>query len=407
MNRPAEIVTPPPNAAAATLIGEAARLSPARSVWNGTRTFRPVLVLLIALVIVLSVTEASFFTVSNLQNVATSVSVLWIVALGATFVQLSGGIDLSSGAVAALAGICLAKLLATGMPGWLVIVLVIAFGGAVGAVVNGVLVGLFRLNVFVVTLASMTAITGAVSLWSNTQSTYVSSAAVNRLAVSTFLGRPMPIWIMAATFLIFLYAQTRTYFGRDVYAVGGSLTAARLSGIRTSRTILIVWAVAGAMAALAGVIAVGRIGAAAPQPDNTLPLNAIAAILLGGSALSGGVGGVGGTVLGVLFIGVLQNGLSLSGAPTYWQQIVTGIILVTAVLGDRIHEFRIGPLRGRSASPGHATPTEPSGRPQPSGYKGLPTAAGAVVDVKDATHKTAVHASTMQRANGSLPSETT
>jgi ribose transport system permease protein len=406
MNRPAD-ATAPPNVPAGTLIGEAARSSLVRSVWNGTRTFRPVLVLLVALVIVLGSTESVFFTVQNLQNVATSVSVLWLVALGATFVQLSGGIDLSSGAVAALAGICLAKLLTTGLPGWLVIVLVIAFGGAIGAVLNGVLVGILRLNVFVVTLASMTAITGAVSLWSNTQSSYVSSAAVNRLAVSTFLGRPMPIWIMAATFLIFLYVQTRTYFGRDIYAVGGSLTAARLSGIRTSRTILIVWAVAGAMAALAGVIAVGRIGAAAPQPDNTLPLNAIAAILLGGSALSGGVGGVGGTALGVLFIGVLQNGLSLSGAPTYWQQIVTGIILVTAVLGDRIHEFRIGPIRGRSKSRGHDTPTEPTGsQPQLSGY-GRPAAAGARADIEDTMHKTVVRASAMDSADRSLPSATT
>ena len=353
-------------AAAAPLLGEAARPSPARSVWNGTRGFRPVLMLLIALMIFLSLTESAFFTINNLQNVAGSVSVLWIVALGATFVQLSGGIDLSSGAVAALAGICLAKLLATGLPGWLVVVAVIAFGAVVGALLNGVLVGLFRLNVFVVTLASMTAITGAVSLWSNTQSAYVSSPVVNRLAVSTLLGRPMPIWIMAGTFLIFLYVQTRTYFGRDIYAVGGSLTAARLSGIRTSRTILIVWAVAGAMAALAGVIAVGRIGAAAPQPDNTLPLNAIAAILLGGSALSGGVGGVGGTALGVLFIGVLQNGLSLSGAPTYWQQIVTGIILVTAVLGDRVHDLRIGRVRGLFRPRGGHGSSDASGSPPPT-----------------------------------------
>lgn len=352
MNNPVTTAKPPADETVEALVGEATRPGPVRSVWNGTRTFRPVLLLLIALMLVLGSTESVFFTVENMQNVATSVSVLWIVALGATFVQLSGGIDLSSGALAALAGICLAKLLGTGMPGWLVIVLVIAFGAAVGMLVNGVLVGVFRLNVFVVTLASMTAITGAVSLWSNTQSAYVTSAAVNSLAVNTFLGQPMPIWIMAGTFLIFLYVQTRTYFGRDVYAVGGSLTAARLSGIRTSRTILIVWSVAGAMAALAGVIAVGRVGAAAPQPDNTLPLNAIAAILLGGSALSGGVGGVGGTVLGVLFIGVLQNGLSLSGAATYWQQILTGAILVTAVLGDRIHEFRIGWLRGRPQSRG-------------------------------------------------------
>jgi ribose/xylose/arabinose/galactoside ABC-type transport system permease subunit len=331
--------------------------SPARAVWNRTRSFRPVLVLLIGLIVVLSLREPSFFTLVNLQDIATSVSVLWIVALGATFVQLSGGIDLSSGAVAALAGICLAKLVGTGLPGALVIVIVIALGAAVGAVVNGIPVGILRLNVFVVTLASMTAITGVVSLWSGTQSTYVTSPAVGWLAISNFLGTPMPIWIMAALFLLFLYVQTRTYFGRDIYAVGGSITAARLSGIRTSRTLVIVWAIEGAMAALAGIIAVGRIGAAAPQPDNTLPLNAIAAILLGGSALTGGIGGVGGTVLGVLFIGVLQNGLSLSGVPTNWQQVVTGIILVAAVLGDRMQNSRVR-IRLRPASQ--------TGRPEPA-----------------------------------------
>lgn len=313
----------------------------ARAVWQRSRPFRPVLVLLSGLLIVLSLVDPGFLTVVNLQNIATSVSVLWIVALGATFVQLSGGIDLSSGAVVALAGICLAKLAATGLPGPVVIVGVVAFGAVVGAVINGIPVGLWRLNVFVVTLASMTAISGAVSLWSGTESIYVTVPAVNRLALSDLLGTPMPIWIMAAAFLVFLYVQTRTYFGRDIYAVGGGMTAARLSGIRTSRTLVVVWAVAGAMAALAGIIAVGRIGAAAPIPDDSLPLNAIAAILLGGGALSGGVGGVGGTAFGVLFIGTLQNGLSLSGIPTYWQQIVTGIILVVAVLADRLQGSRL------------------------------------------------------------------
>jgi ribose transport system permease protein len=326
-----------------------AGLSLARAVWHRSRPFRPVLVLLSGLVFVLSLVDPGFFTVVNLQNIATSVSVLWIVALGATFVQLSGGIDLSSGALAALAGVCLAKLAATGLPGPVVIVAVVAFGAAVGALINGVPVGILRLNVFVVTLASMTAISGAVSLWSGTQSIYVTFPAVAWLALNSFLGTPMPIWIMATAFLVFLYVQTRTYFGRDIYAVGGGMTAARLSGIRTSRTLVMVWAVAGAMAALAGIIAVGRIGAAAPLPDNTLPLNAIAAILLGGSALTGGVGGVGGTALGVLFIGVLQNGLSLSGIPTYWQQIVTGIILVVAVLGDRLQGSRLRV----SMRPGH------------------------------------------------------
>ena len=329
-------------------------LSLASTAWSRSRPFRPVLVLLSGLVIVLSLVDPGFFTVVNLQNIATSVCVLWMIALGATFVQLSGGIDLSSGAVAALAGIGLAKLAATGLPGPLAIVAVVAFGAAVGAVINGIPVGILRLNVFVVTLASMTAITGAVSLWSGTESIYVTSPAVAWLALNTFLSTPMPIWIMAAAFLAFLYIQTRTYFGRDIYAVGGGMTAARLSGIRTSRTLVVVWAVAGAMAALAGFIAVGRIGAAAPIPDDTLPLNAIAGILLGGGALSGGVGGVGGTALGVVFIGTLQNGLSLSGIPTYWQQIVTGIILVVAVLADRLQGSRLH-VSMRPGSPGGPT----------------------------------------------------
>jgi ribose transport system permease protein len=330
----------------------------ARALWQGSRPFRPVLVLLSGLVVVLSLVDPGFLSVVNLQNVATSVSVLWIVALGATFVQLSGGIDLSSGAVAALAGICLAKLATTGLPGPVVIVAVVAFGATVGAVINGIPVGILRLNVFVVTLASMTAISGAVSLWSGTQSVYVTSPAVAWLALDDVLGTPMPIWIMAVALLTFLYVQARTYFGRDIYAVGGGMTAARLSGIRTSRTLVVVWATAGAMAALAGVIAVGRIGAAAPIPDDTLPLNAIAAILLGGSALTGGVGGVGGTALGVLFIGVLQNGLSLSGIPTYWQQIVTGVILVMAVLGDRMQGSlpRAGTRSGPPSRRGAAVP---------------------------------------------------
>jgi len=342
-------------------------------VWDATRTFRPVLILFVVLCVFLSVWQDAFLTTVNVQNIATSVAVLWLIALGATFVQLSGGIDLSSGAVAAMAGICLTKLLGTGLPDPLVVLLVVAFGVALGAIVNGILVGVVGLNVFVVTLASMTAITGAVSLWSGTQSSFVFSAFVNRLSVDPFLGLSTPIWIMAASLLLFLFVQTRTYLGRDIYAIGGSVTAAKLSGIRTARTLLIVWGVAGGMAALAGVIAVGRIGASAPQPDNTLPLNAIAAILLGGSALTGGMGGVGGTALGVLFIGVLQNGLSLSGAPTYWQQIVTGVILVAAVLGDRLQEHP-GWVNVRNRWRGGQAPEPASGKGSAAFFQDAPAA---------------------------------
>jgi ribose transport system permease protein len=205
-----------------------------------------------------------------------------------------------------------------------------------GAVVNGGLIGRFRLSFFVVTLASMTGLTGAVNLWSGTQSFTVNSPVALDIGVNAILGVPAPIWIMIIAFGLSLWLQRWTYFGRDVYAVGGSLKAARLSGVRTTRTLITVYGISAFCAAIAGIITVGRIGVAAPNVDANLPLQAIAAVLLGGTSLVGGSGGVGGTVLGVIFLGMLQNGLSIAGVPSFWQQVVTGIILVLAVLGDHL-----------------------------------------------------------------------
>jgi ribose transport system permease protein len=304
--------------------------------WAETRPFRPVLFLLIGLFILLSITQPGFLTPINISNALTSMAVLWMVAMGATFVLLTGGIDLSSGAIAALAGIGMARVLEIGIGGPIVVIGAVLFGALVGAISNGLLVGLLGLNVFVVTLASMTALTGVVNLWSNANSFFIQDPAVIWIATGRILGIPVPIILMVLVLVVFWFIQGRTYFGRDMYAVGGSMKAAKLSGIRTARTHIAVYAIAGGMSALAGVIMVGRIGAATPQPDNSLPLIAIAAILLGGTALAGGSGSVIGTALGVLFIGFLQNGLSMSGVPSFWQQIVTGVILVIAVLGDRL-----------------------------------------------------------------------
>lgn len=304
--------------------------------YAATRHFRPVFALVILLAIYFGITQSVFLTKSNVENLLTGVSVLWVVSMGMTFVVLTGGVDLSVGAMAALVSIFLAKVLNLGLPGLPTVILAILFGALAGGLINGVLIGRLNLSFFVVTLASMIALTGVVNLWSNTKSYFVSAPIVSRIAVESTLGVPTPIWIMIATFGIALYAQKRTYWGRDVYAVGGSVVAARLSGIRTSRTIASVYALSGAFAALGGIILTGRIGAATPQPDPNLPLQAAAAVLLGGTSLLGGQGGVGGTALGVLFIGILQNGLSIAGVSSYWQQVLTGVILVAAVLGDQI-----------------------------------------------------------------------
>jgi ribose transport system permease protein len=326
--------------------------------WAATRHFRPVLVVTVVLFAVLAVTQPSFATSTNLQNMLTAVSVLWVVSIGMTFVVLTAGADLSVGALSALAGIFFAKAIGAGVPDWPALVLTLAFGAAVGGLLNGPAIGKLGLSFFVVTLASMTGLTGVVNLWSDTQSFVVESSLPAKLGIDKYLGVPGPIWIMAGALVVGLYLQQWTYFGRHVYAVGGSQTAARLSGIRTSRTIIGVYALSALCAAIGSIITIGRIGVAAPTVDVNLPLQAIAAVLLGGTSLSGGVGGVGGTAIGVLFIGILQNGLSIAGVPSFWQQVVTGVILLLAVLIDQVG-VNPGAMRRRSAEA--AAPAAPVG----------------------------------------------
>ncbi|MCW2951609.1 MAG: hypothetical protein JWQ48_779 [Conexibacter sp.] len=327
----------------------AAASAPARRraiAWDGFARYGAVLILLIVLFIVLSLTQPRFFTKANIENLLTGVSILWVVSLGMTFVVLTGGIDLSVGATLALTGIFLSKMVNLGIPGGVVFVMCILFGALVGGLLNGVLIGRIGLSFFVVTLGTMVGLGGVVSLWSNTRTTYVDSSFINAIGINRLLGIPVPIWIMVASLLVALYVQRSTYFGRDVYAVGGNGDAARLSGIRVSRTLVAVYAIVGGCAALAGAIQVGRIGAASPEVGGDLALNAAAAVLLGGTSFLGGVGGVSGTAVGVLFIGTLQNGLGIAGVSSFWQQVVTGVILIAAVLIDRIRQS--GAFRGRS-----------------------------------------------------------
>jgi ribose transport system permease protein len=313
--------------------------------WHGTRLFRPILLITILLTIGLAATQKGFSTWQNVQNLLTGISGVWIIALGMTFVLLTAGADLSVSAISALTGIFLAKIINDGVPGWPAVLLTLIFGFAIGAVINGGLIGRLRLSFFVVTLASSTALTGVVNLWSNTQSITLNSSVAADFGIKVVFGLPVPIWIMGVLFVVALYVQRYTYFGRDIYAVGGSIAAARLSGVRTTRTLVIAYGITGVCGTIAGIIAAGRIGVAAPNVDANLPLEAIAAVLLGGTSLAGGLGGVGGTVVGVLFLGVLSNGLSIAGVPTFWQQVVTGVILVVAVLGDQISLVRERLLR--------------------------------------------------------------
>ncbi len=357
------VSTPPTRSAADT-----PSPSPVTRVWAATSRFRPVLLLDVMLVIIFASTTQGFLTKSNVDNLLTSVSIIWLIAMGMTFVLLSGGFDLSAGAVATVSGIALAKMLSNGVPAWVAIVLTVVVGALIGGLVNGLLVGRLRLSVFVVTLATMTALTGLATIWTDTQTEPVTNHTVLSLVTNRIAGQPVIVWVMLLSFLLVLFLQQRTQFGRNVFAVGGNEKAAALSGIRTGRVLIAVYAFVGAAAAIGGIIADGRIGGAAPQVDNTLPLQAIAAVLIGGTSLLGGVGGVGGTFFGMLFVGILSNGLSLAGVQTAWQQVITGVILVVAVLGDRLDV--LGWLRRRRQT--YAGPTTPpSSEPQTPTTEGI------------------------------------
>ena len=325
--------------------------------WEGSRLYRPVLIVVVVLFVFFSIWQPGFFSSLNLQNILTSIALLWIVAMAHTLVLISGGFDLSVSAILAFCAIFMAKMLeANIMPGVLVLVLTLAVGALLGAIFNGIFVALFRLSVFVVTLASMTTITGIILIWTKTRSTYVTSPITELISIRSFFGIQSPIYIMVVVFIVFLYIQKRTYFGRDIYATGGSYVAARLSGVRTERTLILVYALIGASAGLAGAIGIGRIGAATPQVEMGIALNSVAAVLIGGTALGGGSGSVVGTAFGCLFIGILQNGLNLIGVESSWQYVVTGVILLSSVLGGSVGGRRGGAFAGLKKALGLKSP---------------------------------------------------
>jgi ribose transport system permease protein len=325
--------------------------------------FFAVLVLLVVLGVVFSLTQERFFTSPNIKALLTSTAILWVVSIGLTFVMLAGGFDLSIGSMLALSSVALGAFVNDlGVPPALAIVMAVAFGALLGGGINGVLVGPLGLSFLVVTLGTLILFRGVLNLWSDTRTEQVLSPLLDSLAFDDLIGIPVPVWIMAGTFLIALYVQRSTYFGRDVYAVGGNAEAARLSGVRVGRTIIAVYAISGALAAFGGVLQTARIGAASPQVGESVLFDAAAAVLLGGTSFAGGLGGVGGTAIGVLFLATLQNGLSVSGVASFWQQIITGAILLAAILLDRLQRVGLAGLgfRVTPAGPEDAVPAVPS-----------------------------------------------
>jgi ribose/xylose/arabinose/galactoside ABC-type transport system permease subunit len=289
-------------------------------------------VALIAVCIFGFVRYAAFATPENLLNVLRQNSMLGMVALGMTMVILTGGIDLSVGSVLALAGIVAASL---SPQGTLVAVLGGLLAGALLGVLNGVLITKARIQPFIVTLAMMIAARGVALGLTGENSVRVDRAAQGFmwLGRGRLLGVPVPVWLAALAFAIGWVVLRYTRFGRYVYAAGDHQDAARLLGLKVDRVLISTYAISGVLAALAGVVLAGRLGAGQPVAGNGYELDAIAAVVVGGTLLSGGQGGVGSTVVGVLLLGVIFNLFNLEGTITpWWQGVLRGVFLLGVVV---------------------------------------------------------------------------
>jgi erythritol transport system permease protein len=311
------------------------------------------LVVLVILVIFFSAISSEYLTQSNLILMTKHVAINAILAIGVTFVILTGGIDLSVGSIAGLSSMIAGGLLFKGLhvAGGTVffsVAVVIVVGIVVGALVgtvNGLLVTRFKVAPFIATLGMLYVARGAAQLLSNggtfpdlSGSKAHGNTGFHFIGVDSLLGIPVAVWIMVLVAAAAIVVTTRTPFGRRVFAVGGNERAAVLSGIRVNRIKIAVYVISGCCAALAGLLLTSELGAAYPDTATTYELNAIAAAVLGGTALSGGRGTIIGTVMGAFVIGFLSDGLVLVGVSTFWQSVVKGAVIIVAVITEQAQQ---------------------------------------------------------------------
>ncbi|MFE3740151.1 substrate-binding domain-containing protein [Streptomyces sp. NPDC059134] len=290
---------------------------------------------LVVLVVAMSLLSGDFLTTQNLLNVGVQAAVTAILAFGVTFVIVTAGIDLSVGSVAALSATVLAwSATSEGVPVWLAVILAVATGIACGFV-NGALVSYGKLPPFIATLA-MLSVGRGLSLVISQGSPIAFPSSVSRLGDTLGGWLPVPVLVMIVMGLITAVVLGRTYLGRSMYAIGGNEEAARLSGLRVKRQKVAVYALSGLFAAVAGIVLASRLSSAQPQAAQGYELDAIAAVVIGGASLSGGVGKASGTLIGALILAVLRNGLNLLSVSAFWQQVVIGVVIALAVLLDTV-----------------------------------------------------------------------
>lgn len=293
------------------------------------------LLALVLLSVVLSLLSPYFLTTENLLSIGLQTAIIAIIALGMVFVIISGGIDLSVGSIVALSGIITAQFLIAGVPLVLSLIAGIAAGGVVGFI-NGFIIAKGNLPPFIVTLGMMGVARGLSLVLTDGLPISSLPDSFTFLGNGRLLGIPVPVIILIVATLIATFVLSRTIFGRYVYSIGSNEEAAHLSGINVNINKIMIYAISGLMSGLAGILMAARLVSAQPSAGTGYELDAIAAVVIGGASLVGGVGTVGGTIIGAFIMGVLRNGLNLLDVSPFWQQIAIGIIIVLAVYLDQV-----------------------------------------------------------------------
>ncbi|OAI88953.1 ribose ABC transporter permease [Exiguobacterium sp. KKBO11] len=291
---------------------------------------------LFAIVLVVSIIEPDFLTLNNLFNILRQVSINALIAFGMTFVILTGGIDLSVGSILALSSAFVAGLMTDGTSALIAVLAGLIVGAVMGAL-NGMVISLGKVAPFIATLATMTIFRGLTLVYTDGKPiTGLSQGGWFELfGRGYFWIFPVPVLTMLIAFAVLYFILKKTTFGRYTYAIGGNEEAAKLMGIQVNKVKIMIYSLSGLMAALAGIILTSRLNSAQPTAGTSYELDAIAAVVLGGTSLSGGRGWIVGTLIGALIIGTLNNGLNLLGVSSFFQLVVKGLVILFAVLADR------------------------------------------------------------------------
>jgi len=293
----------------------------------------PILGLLLIMLFI-SIIQPRFLSSYNIISVLRQASINGLLAFGLTIVIISGGIDLSVGSTLAVSSMVMALSIKAGVPAFPAVLVSLLVGSAIG-VINGLLISKGKLQPFIATLGTMMVFRGVTLYLSDgLPASKLGEGFIGWIGRGSMLGIPVPVYLLVIVFLVFAYFLKHTTFGKRIYAIGGNEKAARLSGVKIKKNIIYIYMISGFLAALAGVILTSRIDSAVPTAAKGYELTAIAAAVIGGASLAGGKGKATGTIIGILIIAVITNGLNLIGVSSYLQQIITGVIILTAVLLD-------------------------------------------------------------------------